>query len=499
MGQVADLVAMAERRVPVWGGVLARAMALLLLDRPQLAPGHSWPENPLPRGYRQFKVGGGCVVDETGADSWHGNSICGKDALGLDIRNLRPSSFMEKPCTITRDNAGYDDEFQMTRVVQGGDMCVSWAANAHNNDATRDLGGGVRIAISSKAEPTMAEFEANVISYIPYDRFEGALIRLPEDLAPGKYTMQFAWDWPTGVGRKFLHADALAHLYANCMDIVVTEKGDSSAWTLGTKLSGRYMPEGCLGPEARVYDIKEKPASGDPSSDVGEQMTEFVPGVDPVMESSSGLLNPDFSSAMMGWNLDQGNAEVVAGGTEGSGLMRPTLRLEPAEFGSKVTQVFDFQANVEYVLQARVSLRGGIALQLDIQNLAESGPLKPGGTNPNWPHAKDNEGWHKVAITFKPTEDVSAPIIVEVDRYQRSGVAFVDSVNILGKAARRDGGGGASPSRPTPAPPPASDPPKSWRPGAGTVLGALVGWGCSVFLAYHYGRRAARGDAAVNS
>merc|ERR1740138_1499586 len=98
--------------------------------------GHSWPENPRPRQYR-WAIEGGCVEDETGkvvrrctVDNTpfsarvlhvrihtHAHThtrfyvplllrvqypICGKDANGLDIKNLRPASYLQPPCTFAR-------------------------------------------------------------------------------------------------------------------------------------------------------------------------------------------------------------------------------------------------------------------------------------------------------------------------------------------------------------------------------------------------------------
>jgi len=186
-----------------------------------LAHAHSWPENPRPRQYRNSRSEG-CVEDETGKVY----PICGKDANGLDILNLRPSSFLQAPCTFSRANAGYDDkEFSRTVIRLGTDICVSWAANAHDGDIHRNAGAthGVRFAISAKANPSMADFDAGVLGYLPYEKFEGALLKVPLHMVPvpGEYTVLFSWDWPVGMGPKFMTTNNAKHLFARCSDIVV--------------------------------------------------------------------------------------------------------------------------------------------------------------------------------------------------------------------------------------------------------------------------------------
>merc|ERR1719453_2139271 len=200
--------------------------------------GHSWPENPRPRQYR-WAIEGGCVEDETGKVY----PICGKDANGLDIKNLRPASYLQSPCTFARTIStsststspvnpthnqnrqnslpAYDAEFPRSVLRAGAPLCVSWAANAHDRDVHRNEGStrGVRFAISEKAEPTMADFDRGVLGSIPFEKFEGALLAVPRHRVPkpGTYTMLFSWDWPVGVGPKFANTGVDStpdHLFA---------------------------------------------------------------------------------------------------------------------------------------------------------------------------------------------------------------------------------------------------------------------------------------------
>lgn len=239
---------------------------VVLLNVPSAAS-HSWPDNPFPRRRTEANLPTTCVVDENGGTSWQagvpgasaGDEICGKDSMGRDIQNLRPSSYLSNPCTFTRASSPYDHLHPMAKVKQGGHMCVTWASNAHATDGKRNLGGGVKLAISSKAEPSMADFDAGIISYVPYEKFQGALIEMPSDLSPGTYTMLFAWYWPVGNGPKFLNQNANAHLYARCMDIVITTQDDPTAMRLGSTYSDKYLPSSCKDPGSPVFAQSTQP------------------------------------------------------------------------------------------------------------------------------------------------------------------------------------------------------------------------------------------------
>jgi len=182
---------------------------------------HSYPLLPAGRNWKNINGNMDyCLTDETGATAWAGTpkhwtarnckagcDVCTKDAMATDIMHLKPSTYRENPCWFTREEGNYDPHDQKwgtvkSHVAQGDLMCVSWAGNGHTADPTNNRGGGVRFAISKKKEPTMDDFDDNVITYIPFHEAEGALLRLPEDLEPGEYTMLFSWDWYTGWGSK---------------------------------------------------------------------------------------------------------------------------------------------------------------------------------------------------------------------------------------------------------------------------------------------------------
>jgi hypothetical protein len=69
--------------------------------------------------------------------------------------------------------------------------------------------------LSSKAEPTQEDFDMGVIAKdLPFEWFEGVKVQIP-NVAPGTYTVQFQWFWPTG---------AAAFLFSTCSDIeIVTQ------------------------------------------------------------------------------------------------------------------------------------------------------------------------------------------------------------------------------------------------------------------------------------
>ena len=143
--------------------------------------------------------------------------VCGVDALAVDIKDMYPSSYFSNPCVIAKKNAGYtpaNDHLQhFSRVAPGAEICASWHGNGHTGDAMRNVGGGVRYAISAHDNPRMDQFET--ITYMPYGLNDagGGMFRVPEKwqtdanqdhdkyrkgdtLAPGNYTMLFEWRWP---------------------------------------------------------------------------------------------------------------------------------------------------------------------------------------------------------------------------------------------------------------------------------------------------------------
>ena len=161
-----------------------------------------------------------CLTNEAG-DFWRGQDgiggfcpgspgcICGKDALGEETNNVRPTTWLRQACRVTRSEGGYDDEFPMTAVARGQPLCVSWAANAHNTDPTRNndggFGGGVSIRLSGKSEPEMKDFVV-LAEKMPYDKSQGAKVLIPARVSPGVYTLQFLWDWAITDTKKLVYS-----------------------------------------------------------------------------------------------------------------------------------------------------------------------------------------------------------------------------------------------------------------------------------------------------
>lgn len=202
-----------------------------------MVEGHSWLDLPASR-YPTTSRDGYCILYDNGTQVTP--AVCGKDAQGADLKLLRPNTYLQSPCFYPAAFT-YNNAPTAVMSVDNTTLCVMWGANAHDKDATRDAGGGVRLSISSNVvNPTQAEFDQMIIARIPYDHFGGVKIQLPA-LPVGEYLLQFYWDWPTG------SAD---HLFISCSNLSILAKGDSRLVSQQSVQYGMGLPA-----DFRPYDL----------------------------------------------------------------------------------------------------------------------------------------------------------------------------------------------------------------------------------------------------
>lgn len=107
------------------------------------------------------------------------------------------------------------------------------------------------------------------------------------------------------------------------------------------------------------------------------------------------------------------------------------------------------QAGVTYVITATVSLRGGLrSMTVDIQHercaqqagadSARAACIDTGTFGQQG--GVDEAGWRTRSWYYQPLTDGSHPLLLQVDRYQTQGAAYIRSVSVL--AVGNDNGSG---------------------------------------------------------
>lgn len=210
-------------------GKINKVVLLYIVAIISCVVGHSWLDLPASRFPASSSY---CIQYDNGSPVTP--AICGKDAQGADLKKLRPSTYTQAPCYYPPGNT-FNNAPTAVMQVSNRTLCVMWGANAHDTDPTRDLGGGVRLSISSNVvNPTQADFNKMIIANIPYDHFGGVKIELPP-LPVGEYVIQFYWDWPT---------PSQEHLFVSCSNLSILAEGDSRLVSQQSADYGMGLPFG---------------------------------------------------------------------------------------------------------------------------------------------------------------------------------------------------------------------------------------------------------------
>jgi beta-glucanase (GH16 family) len=196
---------------------------LALLASPVFISGHSWIENlegPYGKGTSRFGM-------PTKDDSVLIRYFCPYEDLdacqpdpkhGIDLYDLPPANGdPRKPCRPNLTNN------QKTPTKPGTDLLISWAGNGHVNNGQSD-GTCVKVMLTPfKDDPSYDEFiqipgaeclNFWTVSNKGTDEPEGT-ITIPEDLAPGQYTLFWVWNFTE-------------FWYSSCADIEVLPEGDGT-------------------------------------------------------------------------------------------------------------------------------------------------------------------------------------------------------------------------------------------------------------------------------
>lgn len=177
---------------------------------PSLGSAHSWPESIAGGAWR-----GAQAPDDLGKERYYCPlstlAACqppAKNNVVLDASAMRPCR-TSPPITTPMGNA-----------VAGGPMYIHWAGNGHTSPS-QSAGTCVKIGIAPYAvDPDVSAFRI-LASCLPYSHgpsndLTDATVTVPADLAPGRYTVWWEWDFAP-------------FWFADCGDINVSSGGTPAA------------------------------------------------------------------------------------------------------------------------------------------------------------------------------------------------------------------------------------------------------------------------------
>ncbi len=169
--------------------ILFVTFSLLFSLLPQQSVGHSWPESIAGGAWR-----GAQAADDLGKQRYYcplstlaACQPAAKNNVVLDASAMRPCR-SSPPITTPMGSA-----------VAGGPMYIHWAGNGHTSPA-QNTGTCVKIGIAPYAvDPDASAFRI-LAACLPYSRgptndLTDGTVTVPADLAPGRYTVWWEWDF----------------------------------------------------------------------------------------------------------------------------------------------------------------------------------------------------------------------------------------------------------------------------------------------------------------